>query len=300
MKSALLFVHALSPLHAGTGQSIGAIDLAIARDRATGFPYLPGTSLKGSLRDRASSVLQPMEVQQLFGPETEKASEHAGAAVFGDAYLLLLPVRSVAGTFAWVTSPYLLARFQRDVAEVGKSGLRLAPSPSIDQAITAPNSLLAVSVMGQDKVVLEDLDLRREGAMEVSSFGQNLASALFGTSDEVASWSTCFHRRLCIVHDDVMSFLSQHATEVVARVAIKDETKTVKDGALWYEESLPTETILVSLVAAVPNGRTKLAPAACLDSLKKIVPANSSVQLGGKATVGRGRCRLILERGGAQ
>ena len=43
----LLFIQALSPLHAGTGQSIGAIDLAIARDRATGFPYLPGSSLKG-------------------------------------------------------------------------------------------------------------------------------------------------------------------------------------------------------------------------------------------------------------
>jgi CRISPR-associated protein Cmr4 len=49
----LLFIHALSPLHAGTGQSIGAIDLAIARDRATQFPYLPGSSLKGSLRDVA-------------------------------------------------------------------------------------------------------------------------------------------------------------------------------------------------------------------------------------------------------
>ena len=53
MNTRLLVVHALSPLHAGTGQSFGAIDLAIARDRATDHPYLPGSSLKGSLRATA-------------------------------------------------------------------------------------------------------------------------------------------------------------------------------------------------------------------------------------------------------
>ena len=52
---ALLFLRALSPLHAGTGQGIGAIDLPIAREKATGIPYLPGSSLKGVLRDRASA-----------------------------------------------------------------------------------------------------------------------------------------------------------------------------------------------------------------------------------------------------
>ena len=37
MNARLLFVHALSPLHAGTGQGIGAIDLPIAREKATTF-----------------------------------------------------------------------------------------------------------------------------------------------------------------------------------------------------------------------------------------------------------------------
>src|SRR4051812_14096906 len=115
MSVRLLFIHALSPLHAGTGQSIGAIDLAIARDRATGYPYLPGTSIKGSLRGRAEDIkLDANALKAVFGPDAAKASEHAGGVVFGDANLLLLPVRSLAGTFAWVTSPYLLARFARD------------------------------------------------------------------------------------------------------------------------------------------------------------------------------------------
>ena len=75
---ALVFLHALSPLHAGTGQGIGAIDLPIAREKATGIPYLPGSSLKGVLRDRAASW-DPDTRFAVFGPDTESASEHAGA-----------------------------------------------------------------------------------------------------------------------------------------------------------------------------------------------------------------------------
>ena len=51
MKSRLVFVHAISPLHAGTGQGVGVIDLPVAREKATGLPYFPGSSLKGVLRD---------------------------------------------------------------------------------------------------------------------------------------------------------------------------------------------------------------------------------------------------------
>ena len=35
MDAKLLFVHALSPLHAGTGQGVGVVDLPIAREKAT-------------------------------------------------------------------------------------------------------------------------------------------------------------------------------------------------------------------------------------------------------------------------
>ena len=49
----LSFVHALSPLHAGTGQGAGILDLPIAREKATGLPFLPGSSLKGTLEHAA-------------------------------------------------------------------------------------------------------------------------------------------------------------------------------------------------------------------------------------------------------
>jgi CRISPR-associated protein Cmr4 len=290
MSVRLLFVHALSPLHAGTGQSVGAIELAIARDRATGFPYLPGTSLKGALRDRTAGQLN--NTIQLFGPETANASDHAGAILFGDANLLLLPVRSVAGTFAWATSPYLLSRFRRDCAEAGVGELPALPSPGLAQTdcLAAQDTVLQTD--GR-RVVFEDLDLQVREADQATAteLGQFLGGLIF-PGDEL--WARSLVQRLCIVHDDVMAFLSEHGTDVVARVALKHDSKTVDN--LWHEESLPTESVLVSVVVAAPNAKTGLDAARILTTLGKI--ASKSIQLGGKATVGRGRCRLVL--GGAQ
>src|SRR5689334_6451735 len=132
--SSLLFVYALSPLHAGTGHAVGAVDLPIARDKATGFPYLPGSSIKGVLRDAANPAKTPgFDVLGVFGPERNNAHEHAGALLVGDASLLLLPVRSVVGTFAWATSPWLLQRLARDARECGLPAPPVPTVPSVDQ-----------------------------------------------------------------------------------------------------------------------------------------------------------------------
>src|SRR5579864_2217593 len=114
MTTQLTFVHALSPLHAGIGQGAGVIDLPIAREKATGLPFLPGSSLKGTLR----SLCNENDRNLIFGPETNGIptdSNAASPAQFSDQRLLLLPVRSLAGTFAWVISPYVLRRFVRDI-----------------------------------------------------------------------------------------------------------------------------------------------------------------------------------------
>src|SRR6266571_8926778 len=118
MTAQLTFVHALSPLHAGIGQGAGVIDLPMAREKATGLPFLPGSSLKGALR--ALCVDQAMRTK-LFGPDTagsDPNSDYASAIQFSDQRLLLLPIRSLAGTFAWVTSPYVLRRLVRDLRDI--------------------------------------------------------------------------------------------------------------------------------------------------------------------------------------
>ena len=106
-------------------------------------------------------------------------------------------------------------------------------------------------------------------------------------------WQGLLKHKLCIVHDDVMTFLSEHATDVVARIALKDESKTVRTGGLWYEEEPAHRSILVGLVHAQPTAKVELKPDDVLTNHAKTI-MNASIQLGGKATVGRGRCQLRL------
>lgn len=291
MITQLLLVHCLSPLHAGIGQSTGPVDLGIARDRATGFPYLPGSSIKGVLRDRASRVraIPAPEVHAAFGPPTENASDHAGGIVFGDANLLCMPVRSVKGTFAWVTSPFLLQRFLRDASEAGLTLPAVPTAPRLGEVVVAAN---ASNLVHDNKVYFEDLDFAVSEA-DARGVASALAELLFS---EDTAWKDAFIGRFALVHDDAMAFLSQHATDVVTRVSLDSEKKTVKEGQLWTEESLPAESILASLVAASPTTRGSTT-ARLKDVLREVT--TGSVQFGGHTTVGRGRSRMILAGGGA-
>lgn len=292
----ILIVHARSPLHAGTGQATAAVDLPIARDRATRFPLLPGSSIKGALRARARDKL-PKDYTTIFGPETDNASDHAGAIAISDARLLLLPVRSVAGTFAWVTSPWLLAGFAR---EAKLAGLKLwDKTPMVtgtQKALVGADTLLGVDIkkgnVSEKKVVLEEFDLDREdgGAIEVA---QKLAPLVFADRE----WQEMLTRRICIVHDDTMGFLAQHATDIVTRVSINPDTGTAKDGQLWTEENLPAESVLASLVEELPTAKTRPAKAGGWLDLAQKELFSTPIQLGGKATVGRGRCNLHFVKG---
>ncbi len=195
MQTRLLFAHALSPLHAGTGQSVGAIDLSIARDRATDMPYCPSSSLKGSLRSLAEGDDRPGKgstTWALFGPDTEHAHEHAGALAFGDANLLLLPVRSIAGTFAWVTSRFLLGRFARDAREAGLDGLPPLPTTDLDISTAAVTDGTALRVGKQ--VVFEDLDLTPDTPEWLPPWAEALGELLF--ADE-PFWQAHLGARLC-------------------------------------------------------------------------------------------------------
>lgn len=305
METRLFFVHALSPLHAGTGQAVGAIDLPIARERPTGIPLLPGSSVKGALRARCEDRSWR---QAIFGPETENASDHAGAVHLSDVRLLLLPVRSAAGTFAWVTSPYLLQRFARDArAARCVPGATVTGPSATDRCTLARTSALAVHVEEHNKappkVVLEDLDFladkETKGDAPVSALAAQLGRWLFPDgSDDAQAWQKSLAARLCVVHDDVMSLLLQTATEITARIRLHEEKKTVAQGGLWYEEALPVESILYGLAAAsgtTDRGDRKAQTAAAL--LEKLADiATGMVQLGGKATVGRGACLVRFAR----
>lgn len=299
MNARLLFIHALSPLHAGTGQGVGVIDLPIAREKATGIPYLPGSSVKGTLRDLCKAPKATKEA--VYGPETTNADEFAGAAQFADQRLLMLPIRSLAGTFAWVTSPYLLRRFFRDSNDANSGSPLQLTVPTIDDAkcvvIKPPDGsqtkcVLRLKVDNADRVVLEDLDLEPTEIGEATKWAQAIGGHIF----DDAEWKKMFEERFCILSDNVLTFLLNTATEITARIKLLDNAKTVQKGGLWYEEALPSETILYGMVLATPTGHHKNKGVDEAQIFKEVGDSiEPVVQLGGKATVGRGLCRLKLE-----
>jgi CRISPR-associated protein Cmr4 len=288
--SRLLFTHALSPLHPGTGQGVGVIDLPIAREKATGIPYLPGSSVKGVLRDACRSHEKAKDhTFEVFGPDTDNAGDHAGTLHLSDQRLLLLPVRSFAGTFAWVTSPYILARFARDIAAVEKGGhpnlfANLEPS-AVECLVDAGTALKAQG----ENVFLEDLDLKSRADERVSAWAAWIGDRLFPSD---ADWQGALKQRLCVVGDDVFAFLAETGTEVTARIKLQDDTKTVQEGALWYEESLPAETVLHGIAVASPVKKVELATEFIFTVVEYLTEAPQ--QFGGKASVGRGLCRMTI------
>lgn len=275
-------VHAITPLHAGTGHSADLIDLPIARMKATNIPYVPGSSIKGVLRSLAAGLDSDL-VSATFGPDTDHAGDHAGALVVGDARLLAMPVRSMIGTFAWVSSPLLLQLAARDLGEVRP--LRpLPPFKSTERF--ARHAGHCCCRHNSNKIFLEDLDLDAIKDDSLAAWTQLLAERIYSDSPEL------FSERFVVVDDETMSFLLETATQVDARVRIDDKTHTVAKGALWLEESLPAESLLIGMLSAEHSRSSK--PYQDKEILNAALPPDSRhIQLGGKASVGRGRCRLL-------
>lgn len=314
----IVFLHAITPVHSGTGQAVAVIDLPIAREKATGFPIIPASSFKGVLRDPLEQQAAPLkrELKDLSesvdklkaegniseadartkAAEAKSAEiknvlepfgtiEAAGVLCFTDQRILCMPVRSYYGTFAYVTCPLVLSRLQRDMKALGIAKLPgLANIPLLADTmklLLAPKSQLKSS--GDTHAYLEDIDLTAVQEAQVSQLADELADILF-PADKAA-----FISRFAIVSDAMFSFLCETATEVTARVALKEESKTVRKGGLWYEEAIPAEAILAGFVLIQNYGSVNVARAAkVLDDVN-----GKTIQLGGNASVGRGLCRFV-------
>lgn len=293
MNARLTFVHALSPLHAGTGQGAGVIDLPIAREKATGLPFLPGSSLKGTLRAFCSAE-KVANCEKVFGPDTKDRSSddnYASSAQFSDQHLLLLPIRSLAGTFAWVTSPYILRRLSRDIedAQVKPPTTTIPNITNTDSCFIATNASKIKIGVSSSIVYLEDLDLKALVNEDAKKWADWVGQRVFPKDP---SWQQILLERICIVHDDVFTFMIDTATEITARIKLLEETKTVQDGGLWYEEALPTETILSGIALATPTKVANISEDEVFTVLNNLT--GKTLQFGGKATVGRGMCRWQL------
>ena len=297
MQTQIFHLQNLSALHVGTGQGVGVVDLPIARSKSTNLPLVPGSAIKGVLRDELASqnFLQENDIKTLFGPDTSLEDAHAGAIAFGDANLLLLPIRSFAGTVAYATCPFILRQYKRDnttkTADLQIPQLAGSDDDTVSARVTARSSLI---VRGTDRIALEDLDIQAYDNDSTQKWADAITESLYpDNSKDYEDWRTQVASRFVILPDDIFSFLADTATEVRTRIRIDRKTRTVQQGALWTEENLPADSVFWGVIG-VSQSRKKSDDRSAQDLADLLPTQEVKIQIGGKHTVGRGFCRLLL------
>lgn len=292
--NAILGLIAQTSIHAGAGASVSAVDLPIQREGHNGWPCVFGSAIKGALRTKAEETLDPEMRFAVFGPEpdTGNASDHAGSISVGDARLLLLPIRSLTTSFKWVTCREALKRLKRDADLLNLT----ATAMQFDDPPDVPSPDDACSAWVPQEASPGDLALEEFRFTATQKDLSGAITALAALMQHAAA-ETELQKRLVVVSDDMFSFLVQHATPVTAHIAIDNNTKTVQGGALWYEETLPPETLLYVPLMAVKSRKEgkdmsaeDIRKAVVKDLFKNGDQDDYWLQIGGNETVGMGWC----------
>jgi len=324
----ILFLIAETPVHPGSGSEVGIVDLPIQRERYTEFPKIESSGLKGCIREAFESSNREIEINGkkihpkdkivydkekktdyiaiVFGPEPKGEETHAGAISITDARILLFPVKSLKGVFAWITCPMVLERFKKDLVIAGFNVDEIKNINFSDLENTVPQQS---SLFVSGKVVLEEFTFEVKENDSTTKVAEFFAKNIFPDDDNIYKyWADKLKKDLVILPDDDFIQFVKTSTEVITRTKIKSETGTVEGGALWTEEYLPQDTIMYSLVmftqprvekdeqkgifkAQTPEEETKKVA----EFFEKGLP--EVIQIGGNQTIGKGFVRVKIYSG---
>lgn len=290
------YLQTRTPLHAGSGSDLGVVDLPIQRERHTGHPKIEGSSLKGAVREAFrhldGDTLNQTKRNALFGPDPDMDDSvedlHAGALGFTDARLLLFPVKSLEGIFAWTTCPAVLRRWKEDLQYAGTEMDWADPVPETAPNQSVEDSELIVDVKkGNARVVLEEYTFEISSSDNTKTIARDI-ERFTGIEDVVP--------RLVVLENDDFGDFVEMSTEVITRTKIDSYTGTVKDGGLFTEEYLPPESVLyfLGLASSLKTGGEGVFPFddtddhadQVLDVFQEHLP--EALQVGANATVGKG------------
>ena len=264
----LLLIEAVTHLHVGVGRGLGAVDLPVQKDE-NGFPCIYSSSLKGALKTAVLwAFLEKLKnaerarraVEVLLGPEprseealeAEEAFESSAALL--DACLVAMPVRSLRGVYAYVTSPYLLGVLLSYIellsAKAGGFSQCAGQSSAKELYKDLKNLLKEAEQLNPGKCVCVDGGLCHRGcdSLRVSELGGKivLLEEFWLESVKVLGQSKLFcelglDKPLLVLHDDDAREVVNRGLVRLARVGLKRETKTVERGP-WTEEYVPMKS----------------------------------------------------------
>ena len=275
MKSSVFGLLSETSIHPGSGQDGGLVDQPVAREATTDYPVVYGSAYKGAIRDRffwenfkhtgnveddrdaANEATNPM-----FGK-----NDTAGSLLFADVRLLMLPMRSLTSSYYWISCPHLIERAGRDLKRAG------VDDGNFNYQIANPPSRGYLGLREQHgQIFLEERQFDRTGDLP-----EGLADFI---SSFIAHPSTQqrVSQRLVVLNDDDFNWFAKYGLPVVARNSLDEITKTSKN--LWYEETIPPDSLFYSLVGERNPGKRK--------ELEENLKENPYVQVGGNETIGQG------------
>jgi len=292
MQQQVLSIFTRTPMHVGAGASVGVVDLPIIRERHTGYPVIPGSSIKGVLAalwtdddnlNKDKKRIQGSELETLFGRDGDDKNPQAGKLLVGEAKILAFPVRSAKNAFAWCTCPTVVRRLLRDLHTASCS---CVPSDVTLPELNAEQCLAADALCFTEngkKIILEEYYLP---VVRDKGIDPKLVAGLEKMSKDQV-WLQELGQHLVILSDEMFSYFVQNACEIAQHVKIDLDSGAAQDGALFNQENVPSETMFYALMTETKDGS--------LEALGgKLKENKQMLQIGADATTGLGWCTVEL------
>lgn len=283
--TSIAIMYAVTPCHAGSGSALGVVDLPIQRERHTNWPMIQASGVKGAFRanfDRFKNKIADNEqikdfeklTESVFG--TSSDGGYAGSLSISDAKILAFPMRSNVSPFVWITCPAVLKRLEKDLSVANFNSFDSSKFfVSDDKAISLGNSNL------KGNILLEDYEVQVEET-KIEEFSKIVS--FFKDAE-----------RLLLVSDDVFNYGVSNCTQIMAQIKIDSKTGTTQDGSLRYQEELPSDTIMYTVIHwgdSKNSVEDKLKAETIKNFITKEVIANH-IQIAGDETCGRGVFQLV-------
>ena len=273
--------YAISPIHAGSGAATSTVDLPIQRERHTNWPHIQASGVKGAMRDhyrKFAGDKQDQTINFIFGSDKDNDSnqngfdrDHPGAISISDAKLLAFPMRSNVAPFVWVTCPSVLQRLKNDLEFTKFAELGNVPIINEEKAVVINGQQLS------GDIILEDAVVTVKPPNSVPKLPYDFPQI----------------ERLLLVSDEMFHYCVSYCTQIQTHIKISSKTGTVDEstGGLWYQELLPADTLMYSIVYYSRSaGLNELQAATIQGHIEDVI--KDFIQIGGDETLGRGICRI--------
>lgn len=282
--------YAISPIHAGSGAATSTVDLPIQRERHTNWPHIQASGVKGAIRDHYRKYVKDEDkylTNLIFGidedndgdvinkngeiikdKDNEKLNTLAGAISVSDAKLLAFPMRSNVAPFVWVTCPSVLKRLNNDLEFSKFDGIGDFPPVNKEESVILNGQF-------SEDIILEDAVVTIKQEKNIPQLPKGFPRI----------------ERFLLISDEMFDYCVSSCTEIQTQIKIDSAKGTAEDGALRYQELLPSDTIMYSIVYYSRSaGLNELQASTIQGHIEDVI--KDFIQIGGDETLGRGICKI--------